>query len=575
MFNNKPEHDETKENSSSESVSDHSIASLPTMDKKSNISYSIYGDGKEECKSIRELSDAGFDLNAPIQHQHGRAPAHIAAMYGHIERLRVLSDLGADLNALDDIGNTPAHWAARQDQAEVLRVLSDLGADLNALTEHGFTPADIALIEGHAEVLNVLFELGAKLGRNISRQANRYARKAVSNGHSEMLRALCKFGANPDTRSDHLYAERILELFEFGDNPNARNDRYDNNRYDNNKFVYALAHIAALNGHVEVLRVLHEFGADLNAASGIGTTPADIAASKGDANMLNVLLFELGAKLYTQNGQGYEFARIAASNGFAEIINVLYKLDVNIHQRDDLGCTLAYIAASNGHIEVLRVLHKFGANLLNTPNKHGDTPAHIAASNGHIEVLRVLSALGANLNTPNKHGDTPAHIATKKGNIEMLDIIAAKNNAKQMLLSCIQEMKLYGSHLKSKASPKGEIIMNLALELEKMALDFQIETATSNDFIKFKKNFSTVLNSKNKEIGQYDVSWSTIMKNIAIALTGIGLFFIAGKLLYSQLTENRALFFFQNNKTDAEVKLDEVNASLTEMESRMLPPRNV
>lgn len=80
MINNKPEHDETKENPSSESVSDHSTASRPKMDKKNNMSYSIYGDGKKECKSIRELSEAGFELNAPIQNQHGRAPAHLCIL---------------------------------------------------------------------------------------------------------------------------------------------------------------------------------------------------------------------------------------------------------------------------------------------------------------------------------------------------------------------------------------------------------------------------------------------------------------------------------------------------------------
>lgn len=148
---------------------------------------------------------------------------------------------------------------------------------------------------------------------------------------------------------------------------------------------------------------------------------------------------------------------------------------------------------------------------------------------------------------------------------------SSDNNSKQILLSCIQQMKLYGSMLKSKASPKGETVMNLALKLETLAQDFQIETATLSDFLKFKENFSNVLNSKNKEMSQYDVSWSTIVKNIAIALTGIGLLFIAGKLLYSQIPENRALFFFQNNKTGGEMKLDAVNASLTKMESVMFP----
>jgi hypothetical protein len=55
----------------------------------------------------------------------------------------------------------------------------------------------------------------------------------------------------------------------------------------------------------------------------------------------------------------------------------------------------------------------------------------------------------------------------------------------------------------------------------------------------------------------YRVSWKTIVENIVIALTGIGLLLIAGKLIYSKVTEKRALFFFQNSKTTSEQNIEE------------------
>ena len=74
----------------------------------------------------------------------------------------MLDELGADLNAAardpvdPEISLTPAFVASRSGHAEVVRLLVELGADMNAADADEMTPADIAGLNGHLEVLEVL-----------------------------------------------------------------------------------------------------------------------------------------------------------------------------------------------------------------------------------------------------------------------------------------------------------------------------------------------------------------------------------------------------------------------------------
>jgi len=63
-------------------------------------------------------------------------------------------------------------------------------------------------------------------------------------------------------------------------------------------------------------------------------------------------------------------------------------------------------------------------------------------------------------------------------------------------------------------------------------------------------------------MSDYGIAWGTIVKNILIAMTGIGLLLIAGKLIHSQVTEKRSLFFFQKPQTTSEEKISDIEKSL-------------
>lgn len=67
-----------------------------------------------------------------------------------VEAVRLLLELGADVNAVDDHGETAMHGAAYQSRPAVVRLLAERGADVavwNRENQWGWTPLEIA--EGH------------------------------------------------------------------------------------------------------------------------------------------------------------------------------------------------------------------------------------------------------------------------------------------------------------------------------------------------------------------------------------------------------------------------------------------
>ena len=65
----------------------------------------------------------------------GLRPIHCAAMYGHVQCLQRLLELGVDRDPRDEKGRTPLHAAAEMNEVECVKVLLDAGADVGATSD--------------------------------------------------------------------------------------------------------------------------------------------------------------------------------------------------------------------------------------------------------------------------------------------------------------------------------------------------------------------------------------------------------------------------------------------------------
>jgi ankyrin repeat protein len=114
-----------------------------------------------------------------------------AACLGDLQLLQQLIREGAsvDMKTLVE-ERTPLMGAARGGHLDVVKALIALGADVNAKTRDGRMPVIPAVENGHVEVVRLLLEKGADVtNRAIGRPALKIARKKGREEIAELLRA--------------------------------------------------------------------------------------------------------------------------------------------------------------------------------------------------------------------------------------------------------------------------------------------------------------------------------------------------------------------------------------------------
>ena len=85
-----------------------------------------------------------------------------AARNGRVNEILMWKNLGADINS-DNEGITPAFAAAAWGHMEVVKLLHDLGANITTPSNDGATPVFAAANNGHMEMVNLLHGLRADI----------------------------------------------------------------------------------------------------------------------------------------------------------------------------------------------------------------------------------------------------------------------------------------------------------------------------------------------------------------------------------------------------------------------------
>lgn len=109
---------------------------------------------------VRLLVEIGVDVDS--RNGLGNTAAHACAQYNHVASLRFLIGAGADIALADAHGNTPLHNATWAKNLRSVVVLLAGGADVNATNIANETPCAIAVRRpGQGDVLRALLAAGA------------------------------------------------------------------------------------------------------------------------------------------------------------------------------------------------------------------------------------------------------------------------------------------------------------------------------------------------------------------------------------------------------------------------------
>jgi len=184
-------------------------------------------------------------------------------------------------------------------------------------------------------------------------------------------------------------------------------------------------HQAASAGHTDILKILLDAGADINARDrGLFSQGADalyLASVSGHSDVVRELLSK-GAKVDSTEDNGWTSLIKAAQLGNVAVARVLldFKADVNIRAKD--GTTPILVAAQQGHTEIVKMLLEQGANV-DTLTNDRSTPLMQAAQQGHFDVVKLLLINGAKVNARRDDNVSALYLASYNGHTEIAGIL--------------------------------------------------------------------------------------------------------------------------------------------------------
>ena len=148
-------------------------------------------------------------------------------------------------------------------------------------------------------------------------------------------------------------------------------------------------HVAALEGHSDILSLLIEHGADVNGRGRNSNTP----------------LLQASAKANLEAGQ------------------MLLNHGADIEARNNFKNTALIRAAARSHAEFARMLLERGA-MIDARGGDGKTSFHLAVENGRTEVVRLLLECGADTDLRDNNGDTPSELGSKRERHEIVELLS-------------------------------------------------------------------------------------------------------------------------------------------------------
>ncbi|CAK1549409.1 unnamed protein product [Leptosia nina] len=336
-----------------------------------------------------------------------QTPLHLAAASGQIEVCKLLLELGANIDATDELGQKPIHAAAQNNFSEVVQLFLQQHPNLvMATTRDGNTCAHIAAIQGSVKVIEELmkFDRSGVISARNKLNDSTPLQLAAEGGHADVVRVLVRAGASCT---------------------------------DENRAGLTAVHLAAEHGHTNVLDVMRSTNTLRISSKKLGLTPLHIAAYYGQAETVRELLSHVPGTVKSDAPTGVSLVPIlgaesgltplhlAAYNGNENVVRLLLNsagVQVDAATNEN-GYNPLHLACFGGHMSIVGLLLSRSAELLQSTDRHGKTGLHIASTHGHYQMVEVLLGQGAEINATDKNGWTPLHCASKAGYLNVVKLL--------------------------------------------------------------------------------------------------------------------------------------------------------
>ncbi|XP_053095164.1 caskin-2 isoform X13 [Pangasianodon hypophthalmus] len=213
--------------------------------------------------SRNKLLSSTKRLNINYQDPEGFSALHHAALTGTTDLLSLLLEAHATVDIRDSNGMRPLHYAAWQGKTDSVLMLLRAGASVNGASQDGQIPLHLAAQYGHYDVSEMLLQ----------HQSNPCI---VNKAKKTPLDLACEFGRLKVVQL--LLSSNMITALLEGDSGDTIDTAFN-----------TPLHLAARNGHKDIIRILLKVGININRVTKAGTALHE-AALYGKTEVVRLLL---------------------------------------------------------------------------------------------------------------------------------------------------------------------------------------------------------------------------------------------------------------------------------------------
>ena len=319
---------------------------------------------------------------------------------GDVEKVKTIlqSTSEVDINkTVDSKGRNLLHLACEHGHINMVRLLVSLGADVNKSghSYRKFTPLSLAVLNNHTSIVSALVsEFGCNCNDRVSLHT------ACEHDDLSMVKTLIECGASVYSRD--VYGNTLLHA-------TARNQRKETTQAllkyltgdpnIKNAEGRTPLHIACVCGNLDGVKLFIKHGASVNVKDNHSNTPFSLAVLNNHTSIVSALVSEFG---WNPN-EGLDRACLHGTLSLG-MTKTLIECGAN---------TLLHLTAKYGRNETMQALIKDFESDPNIKSKEGKTPLHIACRWGNLDGVKLLIKHGASVNDLDTHSNTPLSLAVQ------------------------------------------------------------------------------------------------------------------------------------------------------------------